>query len=553
LPAPADLLARLRGPGGASRADREHLAELSRRGLLGLGAATLAGCALSDSLRPTELLLTDDVPPDPFQLGVASGDPTPDGFVLWTRLAPEPLRGGGMPDRAVVVDWEIATDERMQDVVRSGQALARPALGHSVHVEVAGLPSAQWFHYRFRTGREGRHVSAVGRTRTAPAPGAPTDRLRFAFLSCHHYQQGLYTGYAHLVKEPLDLVLHLGDYIYEGPAPAKPLRGTVNGPAYTLDEYRARYALYKTDPLLQGVHAAFPWAVTWDDHEVEDNYAGERTIKDADPRLFLLRRAAAYQAYYEHMPLRLVSAPRGADVQLYRRLGWGDLAQLHVLDTRQYRTGKPGHSGPKLPSDEGALADPAAPSMLGPRQEAWLAEGLAAGVPGKTRWNVLAQGIFVSQRLLPGRTPIDEASVSLDAWDAFPAARRRLISLLESRKPANPVILTGDVHANFAVDLEANFDDPESPTLGAELVGTSLSSSGDGSDTTSGTAALLAANPHIKLHNAQRGYVVCDATARRLDAHFRVMPFVTRPGAPISTRATFAIEDAKPGLQKTAG
>jgi alkaline phosphatase D len=522
-----------------------------RRGFLGWLAASFAGCALGETLRPSDTLITDRVPPEPFKLGVASGDPRPDGVVLWTRLAPDPLRGGGMPRQAVIVDWEVAADERMTKIVQRGQTLARPELGHSVHVELAGLEAGRWYFYRFRAGRE---ASAVGRTRTAPAPHAPVDRLRFAFTSCHSFQQGLFTGYEHMKAEPLDLVFHLGDYIYEGGVDPRGVRRHTSGEIFTIDDYRNRYALYKSDPLLQAAHAAFPWVVTWDDHELENNYAGQASENDDDARLFLLRRAVAYQAYYEHLPLRVTAAPRGADMELYRRLCWGDLACLHVLDTRQYRTGRPGSTAPRVEdAAEGGsaaggtarLADP--PTMLGPTQEAWLLDGLRSA---RERWNVIAQGVFVAQRLIPGRTPIDDTAVSVDAWDGYPAARQRLLAALERHRPQNPVVITGDVHANWVADLKASFDDPASATLGSEFVGTSLSSGGDGADTSTVAQGILAANAHIKFHNAQRGYVLCDVTPRAWQTHFRVMPFVTRPGAPIATRASFVIESGRPGVQR---
>ena len=300
--------------------------------------------------------------PEPFPLGVASGDPTADGVVLWTRLARDPLHGGGMPPEDVEVTWEVARDERMQDVVQRGTAVAPAALGHSVHVEVAGLEPARWYWYRFRTG-EG--ASPVGRTRTLPAAGADVERLRFAFASCQHYEQGYYTAYRHMAEDDLDLVFHLGDYIYEYEGRDGRVRRHTGDEIELVDDYRNRYALYRSDPDLQAAHAAFPWVVTWDDHEVDNNYANDVPEDGLPAELFLRRRAAAYQAYYEHMPLRRASLPEGPRLQLYRGFDWGRLASFHVLDTRQYRTDQP-CGDRRAPACDG-IHDPAA-TLLGERR-----------------------------------------------------------------------------------------------------------------------------------------------------------------------------------------
>lgn len=460
-------------------------------------------------------------------------------MVLWTRLAPSPEDpGGGLPPVPVLVDWEIADDDRFSKVVQSGQTLARPELGHSVHVEVSGLSPGRWYHYRFRVGPE---LSAVGHTRTAPAASHKDPALRLAVTCCHNYQQGLYTGYQHMVADSPDLVMHLGDYIYESGVERSGPRRHNGGETVSLDDYRRRYALYRSDPLLQAAHAACPWVCTWDDHEVENNYCGPFSENQDDPALFLLRRAASYQAYYEHMPLRLLNAPAGADMMLYRRILWGDMATIHMLDTRQYRTGQPHNSGDKM-RDEGD--GPAVPTMMGPTQERWLNDGLAAS---RARFNLLGQGVFVAQKLIPGRALLDDGSFNLDSWDAYPAARRRFVRSVQNHRPANPVVFSGDVHSNWVCDLKTDFDDPRSATVGTEIVATSLSSGGNGVDVSSATGNILAANPHLRFQNAQRGYVICDLTPASVQFRFRTMPFVTRPLAPIATRATFVIEPGRPG------
>jgi len=341
------------------------------------------------------------------------------------------------------------------------------------------------------------------------------------------------------VAEEVDLVLHLGDYIYEGEPQRNRPRRHANREPVTLAEYRDRHALYKTDPDLQAAHAAAPWIVTWDDHEVEDNYAANIPRDGSDPDRFLLRRAAAYQAYYEHLPLRLASMPSGPEMQIYRRLAWGDLAVFHVLDTRQYRTDQPCGDGLKQPC--AAVFDPGA-TLLGDAQERWLFDGLARST---ARWNVLAQQVMLAQvDLRPG----PESAFLMDQWAAYPAARDRLLGALAERTASNPVVITGDLHANVVGDLHADFGDPASPVVGAEFVGTSISSAGDGFDTRPEIEALAGENPWLRFYNAQRGYVLCEVTGGLWRADFRVLAGVSVPGSAVSTRASFLVEDGQAGV-----
>jgi alkaline phosphatase D len=478
-------------------------------------------------------------PGHPFQLGVASGDPTPDGVVLWTRLAPMPLypdpaTPGGMAPEAVPVRWEIARDEQFRDVVQRGDTIARPELAHTVHVEVSGLRPGRDYFYRFRAGSE---ISATGRTRTAPEQNVR--EVRYAFVSCQMYEHGFFTAYRHLAAEDLDVILHLGDYIYEYGAADHPVatggdaRGHGQGPAMDLAGYRLRHAVYRIDPDLQAAHAAAPWVVTWDDHDVADNY-----LDGGNPAAFVNRRAAAYQAYYEHLPLRTSSVPQGPQMRLFRRLGYGDLMDLHVLDTRQYRNAPPVPGGATVAGPE--RLDPRR-SILGDAQERWLADGLTRS---RARWQIIAQQVFFSPRFFP---PGDE--IQLDSWDGYPANRNRLLNTLAERH-IRPVVLTGDVHSNWAAELKSDFDDPDSATVGAELVGTSISSGGNGSDTHMDTDTILAENPHLKFFDNHRGYVRCTVTPDHLRADFRVVPYVSRPGAPVYTRASFQVEAGRPGLRK---
>ncbi|MGC1272845.1 MAG: alkaline phosphatase D family protein [Planctomycetaceae bacterium] len=472
----------------------------------------------------------------PFACGVASGDPTPTGVVLWTRLAPDPLNGGGMPHEAVEVSWTIADDERMTKVVQKGVAVAEPDLAHSVHVEAEGLKPGRGYYYQFKVGHE---ISPVGRTRTAPTVGAKTDRLRFAFASCQHYESGLFTAYEHMAKQPLDLVIHLGDYIYEGAGRDRQIRKHVGPEIVTLDHYRNRHAQYKTDEHLQATHLAFPWIVTWDDHEFDNNCAGAISEQShVSEQEFLERRAAAYQAYYEHMPLRKATFPKGPAMQLYRKLPFGGLVDFHVLDTRQYRSDQPCGDGKKLPCDE--ALDPSR-SLLGEAQEKWLTDGLAAS---KATWNVLAQQVMFAP---VDRDPEEAVKRSMDQWPGYEANRRRLLNFFDEAAVSNPVVITGDIHSNWANDL--HLGDAESPVVATEYVGTSISSSGNGSRGEEYAAGMQADNPFVKFFNGERGYVQCELSHDLWQSAYQVVEDVTQPGAPLVTRARFATEAGKPGVQ----
>ena len=472
----------------------------------------------------------------PFGLGVASGEPAANDVVLWTRLLALP----GDPGAAFPVQWEIAADDGFRSIVRRGESAALAELGHSVHVEVEGLEPERDYWYRFHGAGA---TSPVGRTHTAPTPGTLPDRFDFVFVSCQHYERGWYTGFRHMAAESPSLVVHLGDYIYEsGPGIRNDLvrRHDAEEPR-TLEAYRARYALYKRDPDLQAAHAAAPWVFTPDDHEVDNDWAGEHNTEQMNREAFLARRTAAFQAMYEHLPLRRTSLPVGPDAQLYRRLDFGSLMRLHVLDTRQYRTLQPCGGRRRAPCDE-QHAEGA--TILGSQQADWLLDGLDRS---PARYNVLANQVFMA-RLLEGE---EELTLPMDKWDGYPADRARLMTFLHDRRPANPVVLTGDLHTNWVNDLKLDFDRADSPVVGTEFAGTSISSSGDGVDTGPQGENALGHNPHIKFFNAQRGYVRCSLSPARLRADFRVMPYVTRPDAPIATRASYVVENGIPGAQET--
>lgn len=511
----------------------------SRRRFLA-GSAALGASVLGAATGLASPVHAQGTAAAPFTLGVASGDPLPDGVVLWTRLASDPLAldgRGGMPDRPIAVQWQVSSDESFRKIAAAGSTLARPESAHSVHVEVSGLrPGADYF-YRFRAEKA---ISPAGRTKTAPNIGAPLDRFAFAFASCQNYPAGYFNAYAHMAEEDLDLVAFLGDYIYEGDAQGALGRGHLPaGEIFSLADYRVRNAQYRSDPDLQAAHAVFPWAVVFDDHEVENNWAGDISQEDgepdADPRVFRQRRALAFQAYYEHMPLRRGQRPNGPDVRIYRRLTFGDLMDFYLLDTRQYRSDQVG---------DGERGDPNR-TILGAKQKDWLFSATA----GQTaRWNVLAQQVFFSQRdFVAGPA----TNFSNDAWDGYLVERNAVRDHLASAGTTNPVVLTGDVHASYVCDVKADFNDPDSATVATELVGTSIASGGDGVDQRESDLVQLAENPHIKFINRKRGYVRNTITPSEWTADYRIVDYVTRRGAPISNRASFVIENGRPGATST--
>ncbi|MBW4646481.1 MAG: alkaline phosphatase [Goleter apudmare HA4340-LM2] len=514
---------------------------IKRRNLI-IGAGAFTGLAIASQFPHQQAIARVRFSDYPFKLGVASGEPYDTSVVIWTRLAPDPLNGGGMPSVNVPIRWEVASDPNMRRIVYRGNVWATPELAHSVRIVVEGLLPDTWYWYRFRVGADD---SPIGRTRTAPKFGSYANRLKFALASCQNYQQGYYTAYKYMADDDLDLVVHVGDYIYEGGISTTGPRQH-NGPEiFTLDDYRNRHALYKLDANLQAAHAAFPWIVTWDDHEVENNYANLiseiDTEPDQDRAIFAQRRAIAYQVYYEHMPLRPFSQPVGPDMQLYRRLNFGNLATFHVLDTRQYRTDQPCGDGTRTGCE--AARDPQA-TITGKAQEDWLYDGLDKS---RATWNVLAQQVPIAQRDF---TPGEGQSFSMDKWDGYVASRDRLLNFIAQRKPSNPVSLAGDVHNNWAMDLKADFNNPDSATLGSEIVCTSISSGGNGADTNPTVQAYLPDNPHIKFYNNQRGYVRCTLTPTTWRSDYLVMSEVTTQSGTISQRASFVVDNGIPGVRE---
>jgi len=458
-------------------------------------------------------------------------------MVLWTRLL------GELAPAPIELRWEVADDESMRRLVASGRAEALPEWAHSTHVEVRGLAPDRWYWYRFSAG-DAR--SPVGRTRTAPAADA-APRLRFAFASCQHYEHGYFTAHRHLATDDLDLMAFLGDYIYESSVRQGYVRRheTTQEPM-TLAEYRARYAQYKADAYLKAAHQACPWIVTWDDHEVDNDYANDRQEDGAPPEEFLARRAAAYRAYYEHMPLPDAMRPRGPDMRIYTGLEWGALASFHVLDGRQYRSHQAcpnaaGRAWDVNPAACDELHDESR-TLLGKRQEAWLDERFGQA---RARWNIVTQALLMAQR---DNGPAEGRLLWTDSWDGYPAARRRLLASAVARRIANPVVVGGDVHMHVVSDLKLDFDDESSPVAASEFTGSSISSNpGRVRD----WKLLRDKNPHLKyVRGDQRGYVRVDLSSTRLEAALVGLETVKRPDSPARVLARFVVEDGRPGPQK---
>jgi alkaline phosphatase D len=472
----------------------------------------------------------------PFTLGVASGYPTPTSVVLWTRMT------GDIAPLGIPLRWEVFGDEALRNLVFAGEEIARPDWAHSVHVEVQGLQPERWYWYRFITPDA---ESPVGRTRTAPAPQASASRLRFAFASCQQYEQGHFGAYRHIVADAPDLVAFLGDYVYESSWGRDHVRSHASPEPYTLEQYRARHALYRSDPDLQAAHAACPWIVTWDDHEVDNDYADDRSEDGMERADFLERRAAAYRAYFEHMPLPPRMRPAGPLMRIYTHLDWGALARFYVLDDRQYRSWhacpRPKRRGGSNTVDISECTRLTAPgrSILGRAQERWLEHALGES---RATWNIIAQQTRMAQfDFKPGLG----RRAWTDGWDGYPAARQRLLESILYRKTSNPVVLGGDVHTFHASQLKLDFDDLASAVVASEFVTTSITSQSWDQERLN---QYLPDNPHVILADSRfRGYARAEVSAQRFQVDLRAMETVQRRDAACTTLASFVVEDGIPG------
>ena len=502
----------------------------SRRGLL--QAALAAGCV------PAFLRHADAATEPLFRLGVASGSPRADRVVLWTRLL-----GDALPAE-VAVQWEVAEDEGFKTVVARGTEQAEPGTAHSVHAEPSGLRPDRWYWYRFRAlGQE----SAAGRTRTTPAADARPASLRFSIASCQRWDHGEYAAWSDMAKQDLDLVLFLGDYIYESATAidSKAPRRHAGGACHTLDDYRARYAQYKSDPRLQAMHAKAPWILIWDDHEVQNDWAGD-VSEDLAPD-FHQRRIAAAQAYWEHQPFPASMRPKGVDIVLSHRVDWGRLARLITIDDRSWRDQqvcpKPGRAGSNTVNvkDCPDLLNPRR-TLLGAPQEQWLRDSWDATRP----WNLLAQQTLMTRFNAqdPAKGP---GRYWTDGWDGYPFARERLLRDLASRRVPNAVVLGGDVHANYVADLKLDWNDEKAAVLASEFCGTSISSAGREQ---SQVDKALPFNPHIRYGRSdQRGYMRFELQAGRLDAELRSVQSPWDADSPSFSAARFVVEAGRPGPQ----
>jgi alkaline phosphatase D len=531
----------------------ESSTDISRRALLGGAAAVSVGAAIG--MLDTHRAHAETVRSDPFGLGVASGDPLPHAVILWTRLVADPTTGSSLPARDIELEWEVARDPAFRRRVRQGEATASALLGHSVHVDVRGLAPATDYWYRFRTGG---FVSSAARTRTAPAAGAAVGSLRLAVATCQDFQTGYWPAYSALAEEDVDVVLHLGDYIYESdPKSVFPDRlhtkpQTVGlGQLVTLDDYRARHAQYKTDPALQAAHAIAPWIVTWDDHEVENDYATlVDEMKDIGPRhqaqdAFAQQRAAAYQAYYEHMPIRARLRPGSPDLRIFRRFDFGDLARFNVLDTRQYRTDQP-TAVPPGSGAEAAGQGNVTGTLTGEEQEAWLKDGL---VTSRAQWNVLAQQVMMSRTRLPDLLNTVPFLTNLDQWDGYAPQRQRLLQFLADESISSPVVLAGDTHSSWFSDLTLNFDDPGAAVVAAEFVATSISSSFRPALVPAIEQVNPVLNPHVRYFQARRrGYLRMDVNRERWLTEERTVESVATRTSPVATTAAFVTAAGRPGV-----
>ena len=533
------------------------LSPISRRMFLALGAGVVVTACSSDSSgspdastaggpdsaapdtavvatdAPTTTLPTIDLPANPFTLGVASGDPTDTSVILWTRLALDPSSGGGMTDDDIEVTWEASTTEDFAEIAADGVVVATARLGHRVHVD-ADLSGAgvREFHYRFRVGE---HTSPIGRTLLAPPPGS-TETARIATASCQNWTDGFYTAYDDLVAEKPDLVVFLGDYIYEGPE-GDPAAGDVrlhnSAEIVDLVGYRNRYALYRSDPSLAAAHAVCPWVVTWDDHEVENNYADLMPEKEEEASSFEARRAAAYQAWWEHMPVRL-DPPVDSELAIYRRLSWGSLLNVLVLDGRQYRDDQACLD--LTLSLDPACADASEPerTMLGREQEEWI----AANVASDAVWSVFAQQTVMSD------IRIGPAVLNYDQWDGYSPARDRVLRSVVDSGASNLVVLTGDIHLAGVGQL--TIEDDDSPPVGVEFVTTSITSNGGVPDSLQ--PLVVGLDNIIDAEVAHRGYTLHTIDADRWEADFRIVDDVKVEGGSVSTWRRFVVQAGSPAV-----
>lgn len=507
-------------------------------------SALVGALAFTPELAGTAAHAQSVVTPDyPFRLGVASGDPLPDSVVLWTRLATDPFAPlGGMTPGVVPVRWQIATDERFANITREGVELATEFDGWSIHVDVRGLEPAREYFYRFLVGP---HASSVGRTKTAPAVGQSLSRLDFAWASCQKWEDGYFGAYQDLAASNLDVVFFLGDYIYEyaikdeGARKGEPRTESAARETMVLSDYRDRYAMYKADENLAAAHASAPFVSTFDDHEVDNNWASQISQDNDDPREFLLRRADAFKAWWENTPVRANLKPIGPDMTVYRRFSFGDLVDFSVLDTRQYRSDQAHGDGEHAQDAE--TADPSR-TITGAAQEQWILDGFAS----PSTWNFLAHQTVISDL---ARGLGSDRKVGMDPWSGYEASRHRILDGARDRGTKNVASIVGDIHRTIVSELRRDYQDQVSPIQGVEIATTSIASGKDGADVDSAGAAITEASPHVKYGNARRGYLRSTLTNTEWRSEVRVLDRVSTPGASVRTAATVTVPEGRPEIE----
>lgn len=520
---------------------------MQRRQLLQLAASSAALLAL-----PKTGWTRQNWKINPFSMGIASGSPASDSIVLWTRLDPDAVEAAGLIRQASPVIWQIAHDDKFTKIVAKGTVQAEPLLAHSVHAEVSGLAPDRQYFYRFIAGDA---ISPIGRTRTFPVADAKPARLRLAYASCQQWGSGYYSAYRQMCNEDLDVVMFLGDYMYEYPN-SRPVdvRPTTGGWITTLDGYRSRYALHKSDSNLQAIHAACPWLMTWDDHEVQNDYAGTQQGENGPPVTdFMARRSAAYQAFYEHMPVKRtdfaqIISKTGENARVFGSTQYGNLATLYLLDDRQFRdpqvcnpNNRPGSSRVN-PANCPELNLPHR-TLLGQEQEGWLKRKFESS---KAQWNVLGQQTIFGSRNFDTNGKV---LFNNDGWDGYPVARQRLIDAMQSTRLSNPVVLGGDIHENWVGHILANYDQPDSPKVGVEFCGTSISSPTKTSQTR--VEQIRSVNPHFVFANSEyRGYGVVEFTNTSLTTTLKAVKDVTQPDSEVFPLAKFEVESGNPAIRQ---
>jgi alkaline phosphatase D len=522
--------------------------QIERRKWLQLAAAQ-AVCASVPSLVAAQTVQFDK---DPFQLGIASGQPTAESVVLWTRLLPANTMRNPWADVSIAVEWELALDNQFAQVVQRGKTVAPPELSHSVHVDVEGLKENTVYWYRFRSGSA---QSPIGRTRTLPGAEDVTTPLKVAFASCQRYHSGEFLAYDHMLADAPDLVVFLGDYIYEMGATQSERRGTWMYPASKISDYRELYELAKSDASLQRMHAACPWLIIWDDHEVLNDYAGEPVRLRKEGGRVARHMEMGYRTWYEHMPVspkRLQGGVPGLlnnshELRIYGTYRWGKLASFHLLDTRQYRSPQAGCGTAGLfKKDSCTHLDRADRQVLGNAQSEWLAEQLASNSihqPGATVWNLICQPSVFSKFLIPVLGNV----MNHDNWDGYPAARQHLLATIESKKTSNPAIFGGDIHQNWVTHVHRDADDTQSPIVAPEFCVTSITTPSFGGFT---AEEMKAAAPHcLYTDRHQRGYALASLTAEKMTVTVRHVDITSNTAR---TTARFEVSAGSPVVRQLA-